>query len=109
MNTSAYNYLVYDLSDPKKPTKTKADAPKKVDWATHSLSFSPETQGLMTEGVTEEDIVCCDRSRKYKNVFVIGDKYSKIKLFNYPSVKNPIFSRYVGHSNDVSGVMFNRD
>ena len=109
MNTSAYNYLVYDLSDPKKPTKTKADAPKKVDWATHSLPFSPETQGLMTEGVTEEDIVCCDRSRKYKNVFVIGDKYSKIKLFNYPSVKNPIFSRYVGHSNDVSGVMFNRD
>ena len=39
----------------------------------------------MTEGVTEGDIICCERSRKYRNVFVVGDKYSKIKLFNFPS------------------------
>ena len=82
---------------------------KDVSWATHSLAFSPETQGIMTEGVIEEDITCCERSRKYRNVFVIGDKYSKIKLFNYPSKENQIFNKYIGHSNEITGLRFDRN
>ena len=63
----------------------------------------------MTEGVIEQDITCCERSRKYRNVFVIGDKYSKIKLFNYPSKENQIFNKYIGHSNEITGLMFDRN
>lgn len=40
---------------------------------------------------------------------MIGDKFSKIKLFNYPSVKNTIFNKYTGHSNEVTGLQFDRN
>ena len=76
---------MYDIKDPKNPKKVKPEGAKGISWAHHSLPFSPETQGIMTEGVVEEDIICCERSRKHRNVFLIGDKFSKIKLFNYPS------------------------
>jgi microtubule-associated protein-like 6 len=78
------------------------------EWATHSLPYSPETQGVYCEGVVENDIICCERSRKYINVFVVGDRYSKIKLFNYPSQQNKIYNRYVGHSHEVTGLQFDR-
>ena len=38
----------------------------------------------------------------------MGDKYSKIKLFNYPSKENNIFNKYVGHSNEVTGIEFDK-
>ena len=37
---------------------------------------------------------------------LIGDKYSKIKLFNYPCVNYPIFGKYEGHSNGVTAIQF---
>lgn len=51
--------------------------------------------------------MCCERNRFGKNVFILGDKYSKIKLFNYPCKQNPIFNKYNGHSNKVNAIQFN--
>lgn len=71
--------------------------------------MSPETQKFKTEGVAESDIVCCERSTMRRNVFLIGDKYSKIKLFNYPCIKYPIFSKFEGHSNTVTAIQFDSE
>lgn len=53
INTSNFEFITYDLKDPKKPTKIKPESYPSVEWATHSVPFSPETQGLMTDGVSE--------------------------------------------------------
>jgi len=68
--------------------------------------MSPETRSFKSEGVLEFDIVCCERNRKERNVFLVGDKYSKIKLFNYPCIDYPIFNKYEGHSNSVNAIEF---
>ena len=61
----------------------------------------------MTEGVSEEDITCCQRSVVFKDCVIMGDKYSKLKLFNYPTKDNKIFNKYGGHSNDITAIRFN--
>lgn len=38
---------------------------------------------------------------------LVGDKYSKIKLFNYPTISNKIYNKYEGHSNTVTAIHFN--
>lgn len=43
----------------------------------------------------------------YKNVIVAGDRYSKLKLFNYPTPYNKVFNKYEGHSNAVTAILFN--
>lgn len=55
----------------------------------------------------EKDLTCCARSLLYKNVIVAGDRYSKLKLFNYPTPYNKVFNKYEGHSNAVTAIMFN--
>lgn len=110
-NTGDYEYFVYNVDNFTKPVRvTSAEEKLKPthEWATHTLPFSPETQGVLGDGVLESDIICCERTRKIHNVFVIGDKYSKIKLFNYPSKTNKIYNKYVGHSNEVTGLQFDR-
>jgi WD40 repeat protein len=57
--------------------------------------------------VEEKDLTCCARSLLYKNVIVAGDRYSKLKLFNYPTPYNKVFNKYEGHSNAVTTIMFN--
>ena len=47
-NTDKYQYVVFNVDDPQKPSLSTADAVKKVTWATHTIPFSPETQGIMT-------------------------------------------------------------
>jgi len=42
-------------------------------------------------------------------VFLIGDKYSKIKLFNYPCINYPIFNKFEGHSNAVTSIQFDSE
>ncbi len=51
--------------------------------------------------------MCCERNRKNGNVVLFGDKYSNIKLFNYPCATYPIFSKYQGHSNAITAMEFN--
>lgn len=57
----------------------------------------------------EEDITCCDKSRRLLNVLLVGDKYSKIKMFNYPCRTNKIFNKYSGHSNEITAIQFTQD
>ncbi len=78
-----------------------------MEWESHAAFMSPETKGFKTEGVAEADIVCCERNRLNRNVVLFGDKYSNIKLFNYPCIIYPIFSKYQGHSNAITAMEFN--
>lgn len=45
---------------------------------------------------------------KYKNVIVAGDRYSRLKLFNYPCPFNKVYNKYEGHSNSVTTLIFNK-
>lgn len=79
----------------------------RCDWHTHTCLFTPQTQGFISDGVEEKDLTCCARSMLYKNVIVAGDRYSKLKLFNYPTPYNKVFNKYEGHSNAVTAILFN--
>lgn len=46
------------------------------------------------------------RSMRYRNVIVAGDRFSKLKLFNYPCPFNKIYNKYDGHSNSVTAIIF---
>ena len=105
--TEGGHYEVYEISK-EKPTKVDKGDHKylKMDWDSHTVMFSPQTRGVLTEGVTEDDISCCALAPRYKNAVVVGDKFSKLKLFNYPTVTNQIYSKYEGHSNTVTAIQF---
>jgi WD40 repeat protein len=77
-----------------------------IEWESHTLPYTPHLNGLYTTGVEEDDIVCCSRTEVYRNAILVGDRYSKIKLFNYPSIDNVIYNKYEGHSNAVTAVQF---
>ena len=46
------------------------------------------------------------RGNRYRNVLVAGDRFSKLKLFNYPCPFNKIYNKYEGHSNSVTALLF---
>ncbi len=76
------------------------------DWHTHTCPFTPQTQGFISEGVEEKDITCCARGLLYKNTIVVGDRFSRLKLYNYPCPFNKVFNKYQGHSNSVTMIQF---
>ena len=106
-NTAGGRYEIYNISKEK---VEKVDNKNKkflnINWDTHTLPYSPQLSGLYTTGVEEQDIVCCSRNDYYGNVILVGDKYSKIKLFNYPSIDKVIYNKYEGHSNAVTAIQF---
>lgn len=80
-----------------------------MDWQTHTCPFSPQTQGFFSEGVEEKDITCCASSLKYQNVIIAGDRFSRLKLFNYPCPFNKVYNKYEGHSNAITSILFNQE
>jgi len=78
----------------------------KSDWQTHTCPFTPQTRAIISEGVEEKDITCVARGNRFRNVIVAGDRFSKIKLFNYPCPFNKIYNKYEGHSNSITALLF---
>jgi WD40 repeat protein len=70
-------------------------------------------EGIFTPGVSEKDVTCCQISpineAKRKRTIIVGDNYSQLKLYNYPTFHQGVFNRYKGHSSYVSAVRFTED
>ena len=101
-------YEIYEITTDKEKAKFRLMNEKiiKSNWDTHTCAFSPETRAVISEGVEQKDITCVARGSRYKNTIVAGDRFSKIKLFNYPCPFNKIYNKYEGHSNAVTALLF---
>lgn len=88
---------------------TSATAVKDVQWATWTLPYGFPVQGIFPPQSDGTDINAVDKSPR-DNLLVTGDDFRRVKLFQYPCVKEGShFKENKGHAEHVPNVRFSSD
>jgi microtubule-associated protein-like 6 len=84
----------------------KSDSLRDVTWATYTCTLAWPVQGIWPTGADYSDINSCQAMPDLGDI-VIGDDFSKVRLFRYPALKpDSLHQTYVGHAGHVTCVRF---
>lgn len=102
-NCGAYELLFFTVPDCQQDPSGRTNT-KSVNWATKTVKFAWDVQGIYPSGTDGTHIngVCASFSR---TLFATGDDYGLVCLFRDPCIKGRPRS-YRGHSEHVVRVMF---
>lgn len=106
-NCGAYELLFFNADEAWAQDKSGRTNTKGVEWATKTVKFAWDVQGIYPKGTdgTHINSVCSSADRQ---LFATGDDYGLVCLFRDPVIKGKPRS-YRGHSEHVVRVLFGKD